>query len=668
TPRHYRSRDITVGGAMRHSGVTSGGAATASVRCTAMASSGDPTFRPSMRRFQTVTARYAPVPLEPAAGQAPSLSAAEVPSIARDSAVVGVSETVALTILLVARYSVGMRLGEIAGAHGCSVTAVDSVEAARDMLTRKDFDLVIMASDLLDSSGADLLSELAGGDWGGSSIVLVAAGDGDTATRAMQLGAVDVLFEPLDEPALICCALVRVAARLSLQRRNAQLAAELDASNRTLSALAVRDPLTKLLNHVELQDRLERELAHCAHQRGSLSVLLIDIDDFRNLNEHFGHAAGDRALRSIAEHLGGIFGSDATGVMLSAHDVLARYSGDRFAIMLPGAVRGTALGKAESLRRSIAEVDWSARDLPGLSVSVGLSTYPEDIGDRAGLLRCAELAVVAAKQSGGDRVVGYTPTMATLVSSERETAQRARRLHVLERAIAEHDFDFIYQPIARTDGGSVVGFEALCRPREPELRDIRSMLATAESAGLLGRLGRVMRQCATGALRALPEDARLFVNLHPRELHDPDFAAIVRLLAGWTERVVLELTEFAALVDTDAALSTVRWLRESGFGIALDDVGAGYSGLNTLAAIAPDYVKLDMQLVWRAAEDRRAARLVRHIIEFAHEEDIQVIAEGVETRAQHALAGQLGCDLVQGFLIGRGCSVDALAIEQRAGL
>ena len=181
-----------------------------------------------------------------------------------------------------------------------------------------------------------------------------------------------------------------------------------------------------------------------------------------------------------------------------------------------------------------------------------------------------------------------------------------------------------------------------------------ALIQSAERCGRTAALGRVLRQDSVHALEQLPRGSQLFINLHPDDLRDPEFIAIEPFLAQWAEMVVFEITEVARIASFGAVSDAIAHLRANGFRVALDDLGSGYSGLNTLAQLEPDFVKLDMALVRSASRDRRTRRLVKHILEFAADEGMQVIAEGIETEEERKVVVDLGCPLLQGWLFAKG--------------
>jgi len=244
----------------------------------------------------------------------------------------------------------------------------------------------------------------------------------------------------------------------------------------------------------------------------------------------------------------------------------------------------------------------------------------------------------------------------------------SRRVAALERSIASADFDFVYQPIVETKTWQRFAYEALCRPRDPAFPHPSALIRTAERCGCTAALGRALRQKGVQALNALPEGSLLFLNLHPQELLDPEFVAIEPFVAQWAGQVVFEITEVGKIGNFEYVREVIKKLRGSGFRVALDDLGAGYSGLTALARLAPDIVKLDMHLVQAAVHDPRTRRLLRHVVDFATGEGTLVVAEGIETEQQRDIMADLGCPLMQGFLFGRGLPlVDVLQPRAEMG-
>lgn len=228
-----------------------------------------------------------------------------------------------------------------------------------------------------------------------------------------------------------------------------------------------------------------------------------------------------------------------------------------------------------------------------------------------------------------------------------------------ERAAIESRFEaglshlwIAFQPIVRCRDRRIHAFEALLRCDEPTLRRPESFIEAAERLGRLPDLGRAIRQATADRIPELPADARVFVNLHPQDLNDPNLI-VDNPLEAFSSRVVLEITERASLHDVIALQTKVSELRNLGFSLAVDDLGAGYAGLTWMAQLEPEYVKLDMSLIRNIHVRPTLQKLVRSMAALCQDLGKQVIAEGVEQREEGDVLSQIGCDLLQGFLFAK---------------
>jgi EAL domain-containing protein (putative c-di-GMP-specific phosphodiesterase class I) len=289
------------------------------------------------------------------------------------------------------------------------------------------------------------------------------------------------------------------------------------------------------------------------------------------------------------------------------------------------------------------------------TVSIGIAGFPEDAQDRVGLIAAADAALYAAKRHGRNGLVTYVPPLSsTNFEKQRRAADDELQLMAaLDRTIRDRAFSFAFQPIATIATQEILGYEALCRPTDDAFPDPTTLFNTAERAGRVIDLGRACRVVAAATLEAMTEDVLLFVNLHPHELNDSLITEGQSAFISHASSVVLEITETAAISDSNRLRRVMAGLREQGFRLALDDLGSGYAGLNSLALLQPDFVKLDMSLIRRIEVDSSLARLIKHILEFAAGEGMQVIAEGVETLQEYEAVRELGCPLAQGYLLAR---------------
>lgn len=522
--------------------------------------------------------------------------------------------------------------------------AVETLAEAKEQWARSPVDLIVAEHVLRDGPGSTLATETSD-----CAVVLMGPYSSvDAVVEAMSVDVVDYLVKPFADIEDVRQRLFRALRRLLLERHERQRFLQ-------LQDLVTRDPLTGLFNHAYLQDALERELRRGKRQGLEVSLVLLDVDHFKQVNDEHGHLAGDTCLKAIARILTGNARVAESRFRLRGQDTAARYGGDEFALILPETPRAGAAAKAEQLRAFVEKFDGSEQGMPPFTVSLGVAGFPGDAQTREDLIAAADMALYAAKRRGRNGMVCYVPALAaTDVEAQREAADRELgRVAALERTIAERAFAFAYQPIVESATGRPVGFEALCRPADPAFPNPVALFAAAEHAGRVVDLGRACREVSARPLRTLPEPLLLFVNLHPHELNDSLLTEGDSLIAELAHRIVLEITESAAIRDSRRLVTALEALRARGYRVALDDLGAGYAGLNSLALLKPDFVKLDMSLVRRVQADSSAGRLIRHVLEFAAGEGMQVVAEGVESEAELAAVLELGCALSQGYFFAR---------------
>jgi diguanylate cyclase (GGDEF)-like protein len=369
------------------------------------------------------------------------------------------------------------------------------------------------------------------------------------------------------------------------------------------------------------------------------------------VNEQHGHAVGDRILREVATLLRSKSRKSDVSFRMLDQMVAARYGGDVFALILPETDRASAALKLGSLRDEVKNQDFGLSDGTVLTTSAGFACFPNDAHDRENLLEAASRALRACKRGGGDQLIGYTPDLGTLDHVGAGHAAAAAK--TLGRALAQDAFKFVYQPIVRVSDDSLFAYEALCRPADGTFKHVGELLETAVRTGRIRELGRSLRRIVVQPMDGLPDSVVLFVNLHPQDLGDDQLLEAEASLIPWAKRIVLEVTETEAIRDYERARTRIQSLRSHGFRVALDDLGSGYSSLNLLAQLEPDFVKLDMELVRGVRHAGRTARLVQHLVEFCRGEGFMTVAEGIETPEELASVAELGVDLVQGFLLAR---------------
>ena len=411
-----------------------------------------------------------------------------------------------------------------------------------------------------------------------------------------------------------------------------------------LERLALYDSLTGLPNRSLFHDRLELAIAGARREGSPLALLLLDLDGFKDVNDTFGHEAGDELLQQVGPRFRG---------ELREVDTVARLGGDEFGALLPGATEASAAKLARKLLTAL-DPPFAVTGQPvSIGASVGIAVYPAH-GDTADLLlRCADVAMYAAKGSGSAFAV-YAPDL------DLHSPDRLAVIAELRQAIQGGGLQLHYQPIVNVATGRVTAVEALARWARPESGVMlpTEFIPIAEHAGLIRPLtervlGDALRQQA--AWRTAGIDLSVAVNVSMRNLVDADFPSTVeRLLAGSGPMSVslrLEITESVIMADPERALAILARLRRMGVGIDIDDFGTGYSSLAYLQRLPVEAVKIDRSFVGRMTSDDGSLAIVRSTIELCHSLGRTVVAEGVEDREtwEHLVA--LGCDEAQGHYV-----------------
>jgi diguanylate cyclase (GGDEF)-like protein len=412
---------------------------------------------------------------------------------------------------------------------------------------------------------------------------------------------------------------------------------------------ALRDELTGLANRRAVYRRLAEALGD--HDDARAAVLLLDVDGFKDVNDTLGHLAGDLVLRQVGRRL--------EHVALEA-DLIARLGGDEFAVVLVGRPAEDASVVARRLRELLEQ----PLEVEGLRIrlgsSIGIAMAPRHAADAAELVQRADVAMhVAKSQRTGIEV--YAP------EQDRHSRARLALTAELHSAIESGELEVHFQPQADPSTGNVTGAEALVRWRHPEhgLMPPAAFLPLAERSGLMGPMAlfvlqTAIRECA--AWRAAGHDLTVAVNLSVTNLADPDLPLeVAALLAqgGLDPRhLELEITEDIVMAEAVGPIGVLHELKEIGVRLSLDDFGTGYSSLAYLKHLAVDSLKIDRSFVRDVADGREDAAIVRSIVALAHTLDLTVVAEGVASEASWYAVRDAGCDLAQGFWLGRPMAAD----------
>jgi len=431
-----------------------------------------------------------------------------------------------------------------------------------------------------------------------------------------------------------------------------------------LNHLAYHDALTDLPNQVLFKDRLKQAIALSRRNDQVQAVLLLNLDRFKTINDSLGYMAGDRLLQSVAQRL--------TSCVRES-DTVARFGGDEFAVLLTQLPRAQdAANVARAIKQSLDQAFLFEDQEIFVSSSIGISLYPHDGRDTAGLLKTAGAALDRAKVQGGNNFQFYTSGGTT----------RALKQLVLESnlrpGLERSEFFVVYQPQVDVRGFHLVGMEALVRWQHPSLGLLypSEFVQLAEDSGLIIALGDFVMRTACAQAKAWQNAGltpmRLSVNFSARQFQQPTFITDVshilketNLDPRWLE---LELTESSIMKDPEEAIEKLHELKLMGINVAIDDFGTGYSSLNYLKRFPIDTLKIDRTFVSDVCKDPHDTAIVRAIINLGHALDLTVIAEGVETKEQLQYLSALECDVVQGFLFSKALTARAfeeLLIEQR---
>ena len=449
-------------------------------------------------------------------------------------------------------------------------------------------------------------------------------------------------------------ALVRLLGLLYPVKRRSRHDEALEQAQARLQHFATHDALTDLPNRLLLADRLEQAIAHADRNGTRFALLLIDLDHFKAVNDSLGHAAGDELLAEVARRL--------TATVRRA-DTLARFGGDEFVLIVNDVAAAQEIegliGKVcECLTRPIELTDLEVH----VSLSVGVSIYPSDGADRETLLKHADVAMYQAKRAGRNGYQFYAPAMNAF------TRERLVLENDLRRAVRASEFQLLYQPQVSTEDDRIESAEALIRWNHPRrgLLPAAAFISLAEESGLIIPIGEwvlreACRQAKQWRLNGVP--LRVAVNLSAEQLRQKELLETVRaaLAASGMDPadLELELTETVVMQEAESSVRTLRRVSELGVSIAVDDFGTGYSSLSYLRRLPLRRLKIDRSFVRDILTCRETAEIVRAIVSLAASLDLQVTAEGVETREQLEALQRLGCGHFQGFY----CSAAVVAAQ-----
>jgi diguanylate cyclase (GGDEF)-like protein/PAS domain S-box-containing protein len=439
-----------------------------------------------------------------------------------------------------------------------------------------------------------------------------------------------------------------LAATRSLGSQIGQFMVRKDAEER-LRFVASHDALTGLPNRVMFAQRLDHALAQAQRHRRRLAVLFLDLDRFKVINDTLGHEFGDALLREAARRL---------RESLRSSDTVARLGGDEFVVLLEDVAEAVYVATvAQKIIKAVAEGYVLAGREYHVTASVGASTFPDDAADSASLLKNADIAMYRAKEQGRNTFQFYSSQL------NLHSVQRLNLESGLRRAIDREEFILHFQPQVDLRTGAITGAEALVRWLHPELGLLPPgrFIAIAEETGLIVPIGEWVLRSACAAQRGWMDRGlpplRVAVNLSARHFLRSELARDISAALADSgcdpARLELEITETSVMEDPERVVGLLHAIREIGVSVAIDDFGTGHSSLAYLKRFPVDNLKIDRSFISDVPSDRNNAAITQAVIAMGHSLGMRVIAEGVETRAQHSFLLAQKCDEYQGYFFSK---------------
>lgn len=548
--------------------------------------------------------------------------------------------------------------------RGYEVIEADCGEAALALIEREAFDLVLLDVMMPGLSGLEVLTEIRKtlSSQQLPVIMVTAKTFSHDVVEALQMGADDYITKPVEFDVALARIITQIAKkratealRQDVQARSVALVetqnllikeqAERQRSTSTARYLASHDALTGMLNRNEFLQAVAQAANDHADGGALYTVLFLDLDRFKTVNDTFGHAVGDQLLREMAERI---------STTVSPRDAVSRFGGDEFVILhICDAASESATGLAGRLVDKISQSCVIEGHQLAVGISIGIAS-PCAIDEPAEqTIANADIAMYRAKREGGDRVRSFDLEMA-------ETARRRLELeHDLRFALKRGQLNILYQPIVQLSDHTISGFEALLRWNHPKRGTVSpaEFIPIAEETGLIIQIGEwVLREACTTAMK-WPSDIKVAVNLSAVQFQRGQLISTVMSALATSglaaNRLELEITETLLLTDPERTIAMFRQLREVGVQIAMDDFGTGYSSLSYLKEFEFDKIKIDQSFVRSMATEESSRAIVNSVSQLARTLGIMTTAEGVETEDQLQLVRAKGIGQVQGFFFGR---------------
>ncbi|KAF0866591.1 bifunctional diguanylate cyclase/phosphodiesterase [Pseudomonas sp. LD120] len=449
------------------------------------------------------------------------------------------------------------------------------------------------------------------------------------------------------------CAIALITSMLDV--RTSLLANSLDRANSELVQLALHDNLTRLPNRILLNDRLEQAIQKAGRQKSQFAVLFMDLDGFKMVNDTYGHHIGDQLLVEVAARINNAKRGEDTG---------ARLGGDEFVLLVDLAEPDDAAALAQRLVQGIKVPFVFGRQTVHVSTSIGIAIFPADGHTSHELMVNADAAMYHAKEQGRNGYYFFEKAMNI------DAQQQLQLQQDLRKALDQNELILHYQPKMIAPNGPMTGVEALLRWNSPNLGLVSPdrFLPLAERTGLIVPIGNwvINEACRQMAeWHALDQgEWSIAVNLSTVQLASAELVDVVRSALqnnGLPPRfLTLEVTESTAMLDAEAALIVLDQLSALGVSISIDDFGTGYSSLLYLKRLPANELKIDRGFITELAKNSDDAAIVSSIVALGKTLGMRVVAEGVETAEQQEMLTDLGCDILQGYLLGKPMSAQKM--------
>jgi len=423
-----------------------------------------------------------------------------------------------------------------------------------------------------------------------------------------------------------------------------------------LDYLAYHDTLTGLPNRTLLLDRLSHAVKRAQRDNTLLALLIIDLDQFKNINDSLGHFAGDMLLQAAAQRF---------RRALRSADTVARLGGDEFTVLLENIKHIDAVEEiASKILSEFTEPFEVEKNKLYISASIGVVMYPFGESQIEDLMRAADTAMYHAKAAGRNCYRFYEATMTTMAHNQLSIANN------LHDALAKEEFSLVFQPIVELETQQTIGFETLLRWEDAELGSISpaDFIPVAESTGMIVNIGYwVLRQacrCYKSLETAVKTDISLSVNVSGYQFRDKNFIDTFRTILSdegmSPKKLIVEITESQLMEETQVALQVLHELRDMGCRVSIDDFGTGYSSLSYLRIFPVDILKIDRSFIADITTDNNSFALLKAILMIADSLQINVVAEGVETSEQLTILQSLGLKMAQGYYLGTPSALAAI--------